>query len=38
MRDRVYEAVEKLGYKPNLLAQGLRRRETLSVGFVVGDI
>jgi len=38
MRKRVLAAVEELGYKPNLLAQGLRRRETLSVGFVVGDI
>ncbi|HLB03886.1 MAG TPA: LacI family DNA-binding transcriptional regulator, partial [Gaiellaceae bacterium] len=38
MRERVLLAVEELGYKPNLLAQGLRRRETLSVGFVVGDI
>ena len=38
MRRRVIAAVEALGYKPNLLAQGLRRRETLSVGFVVGDI
>jgi LacI family transcriptional regulator len=38
MRERVMAAVEELGYQPNLLAQGLRRRETLSVGFVVGDI
>jgi LacI family transcriptional regulator len=38
MRARVMEAVERLGYKPNLLAQSLRRQETLSVGFVVGDI
>jgi len=38
MRARVLSAVDELDYKPNLLAQGLRRRETLSVGFVVGDI
>lgn len=38
MQRRVLAAVEALGYKPNLLAQGLRRRETFSVGFVVGDI
>src|SRR5215218_5814177 len=38
MRVRVMAAVEELGYKPDLLAQSLRRRETLSVGFVVGDI
>lgn len=38
MRDRVMAAVEQLGYQPDLLAQSLRRRATLSVGFVVGDI
>jgi LacI family transcriptional regulator len=38
MRERVLAAVDALGYKPDLLAQSLRRRETLSVGFVVGDI
>ena len=38
MRERVHSAVEQLGYKPDLLAQSLRRRETRSVGFVVTDI
>ena len=38
MRARVLAAVDALGYEPDLLAQGLRRRETLTVGFVVGDI
>lgn len=38
MRERVLVAVEELGYKPDLLAQSLRRRETRSIGFVVGDI
>jgi LacI family transcriptional regulator len=38
MRQRVLDAVETLGYQPNLLAQSLRWRETLTVGFVVGDI
>jgi LacI family transcriptional regulator len=38
MRQRVQQAVEELGYQPDLLAQGLRSRSTLSVGFVVGDI
>jgi LacI family transcriptional regulator len=38
MRERVRRAVEELGYKPDLLAQSLRRRETRSIGFVVGDI
>jgi LacI family transcriptional regulator len=38
MRERVMAAVDRLGYQPDILAQSLRRRETLSVGFVVGDI
>src|SRR5215207_1686606 len=38
MRERVMEAVDTLGYQPDMLAQGLRRRSTRSVGFVVGDI
>ena len=38
MRERVLATVERLGYKPNLLAQSLRRQETFSVGFIVRDI
>jgi LacI family transcriptional regulator len=38
MRDRVMAVVAELGYQPDLLAQGLRGRQTRSVGFVVGDI
>lgn len=38
MRERVLSAVEELGYTPDLLAQGLRSRTTLSIGFVAGDI
>jgi LacI family transcriptional regulator len=38
MRRRVMEAVDSLGYQPDLLAQSLRRQATRSVGFVVGDI
>jgi LacI family transcriptional regulator len=38
MRDRVMQAVSELGYKPDLLAQSLRRRESRSIGFVVADI
>lgn len=38
MRERVLAAVEELGYTPDLLAQGLRSRTTLSIGFVAGDI
>jgi LacI family transcriptional regulator len=38
MTEKVMRAVEELNYQPDMLAQSLRRRETLSVGFVVGDI
>ncbi len=38
MRERVLVAVDELGYQPDMLAQSLRRRETRTVGFVVGDI
>jgi LacI family transcriptional regulator len=38
MRERVLEAVEELGYEPDLLAQSMRRQTTLSVGFIVRDI
>ena len=38
MRTRVLEAVARLEYEPDFLAQSLRRGETRSVGFVVADI
>jgi LacI family transcriptional regulator len=38
MRQRVMSAVEDLGYQPDLLAQSLRRQETRTIGFAVGDI
>jgi LacI family transcriptional regulator len=38
MRTRVLAAVEELEYEPDFLAQSLRRGQTLSVGFVLGDI
>jgi LacI family transcriptional regulator len=38
MKARVYHSVSTLGYTPDLLAQGLRRGQTLSVGFVAADI
>lgn len=38
MRVRVLKAAKSLGYSPNMLAQALRRKMTLSVGFVVSDI
>jgi LacI family transcriptional regulator len=38
MRQRVMAAVEELGYQPDLLAQSLRRQETKTIGFAIGDI
>lgn len=38
MATRVKDAARELGYRPNVLAQSLRRRTTRSVGFVVSDI
>ncbi len=38
MRRIVMAAVRELGYRPDMLAQGLRRGKTFSVGFTVSDI
>jgi LacI family transcriptional regulator len=38
MRERVRGAVADVGYRPDLLAQGLRRQKTMSVGFAASDI
>ena len=38
MSEKVMQAVAELDYQPDMLAQSLRRRETHTVGFVVGDI
>jgi LacI family transcriptional regulator len=38
MREAVMAAVEELGYRPDLLARGLRSGRTGTVGFVVADI
>jgi LacI family transcriptional regulator len=38
LRARVLAAALELGYRPNLLARGLRKGASLSVGFVVRDI
>jgi LacI family transcriptional regulator, galactose operon repressor len=35
---RVLDAVEKLGYRPNLNAQSLRTRRTRTIGFVTDEI
>jgi LacI family transcriptional regulator len=36
-RRRVLEAVEKLGYQPNVLARSLRRGKTHTIGVIVPD-
>lgn len=38
MRETVMAAVEDLGYVPDMLAQGLRRQKTFSIGFVASEI
>lgn len=38
MRRRVSEAMSELGYEPNLLAAGLRRGRSRTIGFIVSDI
>lgn len=35
---RVLKVVEETGYKPNYMAQGLRRQRTKTIGLVVDDI
>jgi len=37
-KERVLAAVEKLGYRPNRLAQGMVTQRTMTVGVVVPDI
>ena len=34
-RQRVEQAMEELGYKPNALARSLRRRKTNTLGMIV---
>ncbi len=38
MRARVHESITALGYEPNLLAAGLRRGSSRTVGFIVADL
>jgi len=38
MRERVESAVATLAYRPNPLAQGLRKRQSKTVALLVGDI
>ena len=38
IREKVREAAEKLGYRPNLLARGLITGKTQTIGVVAGDM
>ncbi len=38
MRRQVHDAIEAVGYEPNLLASSLRRGSTRTVGFIASDI
>jgi DNA-binding LacI/PurR family transcriptional regulator len=38
VRRRVHEAIAHFGYKPSLLARGLRRNQTTIVGMIIPDI
>jgi LacI family transcriptional regulator len=37
-QQRVWEAIEQLGYRPNAMAQGLRRQRTNTIGFITDEI
>src|ERR1700737_3874450 len=37
-RERVQEAIEELGYRPNVLARQLVQQRTTTLGVVVGDL
>src|SRR5262245_10477516 len=37
-RQRVLEAIEKLGYRPNIVARSLRTRRTQTVALMIADI
>ncbi len=37
-RQRVWAAIEQLGYRPNAMAQGLRRQRTNTIGFITDEI
>lgn len=38
LRDRVTAAIQEVGYKPDLVAAGLRRGYTKTVGIIVNDV
>lgn len=37
-QQRVWSAIEELGYRPNAMAQGLRRQRTNTIGFITDEI
>jgi LacI family transcriptional regulator len=37
-RQAIFEAAEKIGYRPNILARSLRLRRTMTIGLIVSDI
>ena len=37
-RNKIIEAVERLGYKPNKVAKGLRSRKTGTIGIIAEDL
>ena len=38
VRERVTAAVERLGYRPNLVARSLRSQQSTTIGLIVSDI
>lgn len=38
VRERVMAAVDKLAYRPNLLARGLRSQQSNTIGLIISDI
>lgn len=38
LQARVQKAIEELGYRPNLLARGLRERRSRSLGLIIPDV
>lgn len=38
MREKVHAAIKALGYRPNLMAQGLRKGRSNTVALLVGDL
>jgi LacI family fructose operon transcriptional repressor len=38
VRERVMAAVERLGYRPNLVARSLRSQQSCTIGLIVSDI